>query len=139
MTRLQNVIRPVGPLIEVVIGSSLLQIQTHQQQGLPIPQPFNGRGMLDTGAAITIINPSVVRQLNLLPLQHITTYTSHGLAIVFVYHVSLTIETLTDPLLIVSSALQDIPDFDCLIGRDILDQVVFTYNSPPGYYTLDLP
>lgn len=62
---LQN--SPQGPLLNAVISVSAARHNALISGGLPVPAPQVIRALVDTGASVTSIDPSVLTALNLTP------------------------------------------------------------------------
>lgn len=62
---LQN--SPQGPVLNALVGVSIARQNALTSSGQPIPAPQIIRALVDTGASITSIDPSVLTALNLTP------------------------------------------------------------------------
>jgi len=106
--------------------------------GQPIPPPVVGRGLIDTGASSTAIDPSVIQSLGLLPRGTINILTPSTGAVPHVcnqYDISLII-LMTPPQFHVASLTIPVVEsqllnqgIHALIGRDVLSNGMFVYNG----------
>jgi predicted aspartyl protease len=92
--------------------------------------------MIDTGADITTVSPSVMRKLGLVSLDSQNIRTAAGTARCDVYEVSLTFADHEFPSCLVLESRQEFRTHGILIGRDILNEAVFHYDGPRGRFTL---
>ena len=140
-------IENAGPLLNVQIGVSGPRMAALEQANRPIPPVFSARGLVDTGASCTAIDPSVVTDLELSPtgdMAAITPGTTPGTKPVDVsqYDVGVLIyginnlNPLVIPVLPVIEVELANQGFQALIGRDILARCVLIYNGSLGQYTL---
>ena len=58
-------IAPGGPLLDIMVGVSQARSQALQKLNLPIPSPVQVRGLVDTGASCTCIDPGALNHLGL--------------------------------------------------------------------------
>jgi hypothetical protein len=102
------------------------------------------RGLLDTGASLTAIDPSVLTALSLTPTgtQLVNTPTTGTTPLVvdqydvgFVIPSGSGVPLFSQTLPVIASELVVAQGFHALIGRDILSQCVFVYNGS-GFFTL---
>jgi predicted aspartyl protease len=138
---------PKGPLLTVVVRVSDERYRALVANNHPIPAPVTIRALIDTGASITCIDPSVLRSLSLSPTGSATVNTpSTGNTPVSAdqYDVSITIHGSTNsqiPLVfntipVIQAELLLVQGFHALIGRDILEHCFFSYNGSAGFFTL---
>jgi hypothetical protein len=129
---------PGGPIIDVTIGvSHPRELQLRQFQEV-VPVPLKLRALIDTGASCSLVTQNVVRWLH-LPVRGVTPLrtpstgeTPHEAS---VYEVSLAISLSDDqfrrygvvPVIAHNSVIQ--PGVEALLGRDILQHALFTYNG----------
>lgn len=115
------------------------------QAGRPIPGPVVTKGLVDTGASCTNIDPNIVAALALEPVGEVSMITpSTGATPITVnqYDIGVTIYASLEqvpmriPVLPVAQAPLQNQGFEVLIGRDILAQCVLVYNGAMSQYTL---
>jgi hypothetical protein len=138
-------ISPNGPIVDLIVSASEAKkaalIAAHQ----PIPQVQAVRGLIDTGASCTCVDPTVLRLLDLKPTGNTTVHTPStggapqsvatfdvGLVIPCINSVPFMLSTIE----VIESQLFQAQGFHVLIGRDILAHCHFTYNGLAAYFNL---
>lgn len=136
-----------GPILTAYVGVSQARAAALTAAGVPIPQGVQIRGLVDTGASVTCVDPSVIQSLNLSPTGTVplnTPTTGHTPHNAYQYDVSLlmpgALPTHT-PLLIpniaiVGAVLLQAQGFHALIGRDVLSECLFSYNGQSGLFSI---
>ena len=138
---------PAGPILTGYIGVSLAKRNALTAANQPVPNVVQIRGLVDTGASGTCVDPSVLTSLGLTPTGSVTVNTpSTGSQphTADQYDVSLMIPgalathaPLSVPNLAVMCAeLLLAQGFHALIGRDILARCLFAYNGTTNTFTL---
>lgn len=132
-----------GALIDLSVGVSAARAQALQQAGQLVPNPVVIRGLIDTGASCTCVDPSIPRALGLVPrgvTPILTPSTGAQAHQANLYDVSL---TLLHPKLSLSIANVPVAESQlavqgilALIGRDILANCLFLYDGQAGLFTL---
>ena len=56
-----------GPIIDLAVAISAPRRAAMAEAGLAIPTPVAVKGLVDTGASCTVIDPAVVQELGLTP------------------------------------------------------------------------
>ena len=113
----------------------------------PVPNPVQIRGLVDTGASGTCVDPSVLTTLGLSPTGSVTVNTpSTGTQphVADQYDVSLMIPgahpthapLVVQNLPVMCAELLVPQGFHVLIGRDILSRCLLNYNGPMNLFTL---
>ena len=134
-----------GPLLNVQLSVSAARSAALVADGQPVPNPFVARGLVDTGASCTSIDPAVVNALGIAPTgtaQMVTPSTGPDPVSLEQYDIGLAIYALATqspirlPVLAVVKAQLDNQGFHVLIGRDVLAHCVLVYNGSDGQYTL---
>lgn len=124
-------LRESGPACQVVIQPSEPVIEKLKAENKRIPR-VSVLALIDTGASTTAVSHKVVKKLKLVPRGTARVYTSHkkpetrnefDISLSFDARTCLTIVKVLD------ATLQS-HDIDCLIGRDVLEHGVLTYNGP---------
>lgn len=124
-------LRESGPTCQVVIKPSDPIIEKLESEKKKVPR-VSVLALIDTGASTTAVSHRVVKKLKLVPRGTVQVYTSHkkpetrnefDISLAFDARTRLTIVKVLD------ASLQS-HDIDCLIGRDVLDHGVLTYNGP---------
>lgn len=125
-----------GPIYPVVIKPSSITVEALHLEKKDIPF-IKIRALIDTGAQTTAISQKIVDDLKLIPRGTAKIYTSQSSKMVNEYDVALEFDTdaYIDTLRVVGADLQD-HSIDCLIGRDVLQYGIFTYNGPKQEFKL---
>jgi hypothetical protein len=136
-------IAPGGPLLDFRIGVSQARAQALQQSGLPIPQPLQIRGLVDTGASCSCVDPSALQGLGLTPTGQspmLTPSTGTQPHYANVYDVSLILVhpalQLTMGNVAVAESELMVQGIQALIGRDVLKNCLLVYDGALGVFTL---
>ena len=140
-------ISPKGALLLAFIGVSIPRRDALKVAGQTVPDVVQIQALIDTGASATCLDPSVLKTLDLTPTGSTTieTPSTEGKpVIVDQYDVSLIVPPadLTQIPLIVSTlpvvcvSLLDSFGYHALIGRDILEKCLFSYNGSMKWFTL---
>lgn len=133
-----------GPIVSAYVGVSRPRADALVAAGQVPPQPIQIRGLLDTGASNTAIDPTVLTALGLTPTgtaQVNTPTTGAAPQTVDQYDVGFVIPSpngaplFSQTLPVFASHLFAAQGIHALIGRDILSQCVFVYNGS-GFFTL---
>lgn len=132
-----------GPVLDVSIGVSRPRAEALQKANEPVPDPIRVRGLIDTGASGTCIDPSIIVALKLPPtgVANISTpstgQSTHACnqydASVHLISPDLTFTIHAVP--VIESELSD-QGIEVLIGRDILSQCLLVYNGHTRIFTL---
>lgn len=126
-----------GPIIQIVLKPSDPTVAKLRIEKKDVPL-ITVRALIDTGASSTAISHKIVERLQLIPRGTVKVFTSnkiqetrneYDVAIEFDSNAYLRV------LRVLEANLQD-HSIDCLIGRDILQFAVFTYNGPEKKVTL---
>lgn len=135
-----------GPILNVMVGVSHARAAALQSVGQDVPSSVTCKGLVDTGASCTCIDPHVVSALGITPsgkTQMATPSTGTGVVTVDQYDVSLAIYSkISEPpyripnLPIIESELKVRQGLDLLVGRDVLAECILHYNGQTGLYTL---
>ncbi len=136
-----------APFLNVLVGPNYEAVIRLERQGRVAPAALRVRGLIDTGASHSSVDPSVLSALRLsaagLAQMH-TASTGVTSSRVEAFDISLLIpaantnqEAFVLPNLRVHAVeLTATQNFDALIGRDVLQHCVLTYNGAMGWFTL---
>ncbi len=132
-----------GPLIDLLVGVSRPRAAALRAAGDPVPSNMAIRGLIDTGASNTCVDPEVVTQLGITAtgqVPMITPSTGDQPVDADLYDVSLVlahseISYTFGALPVMCSSLRH-QGFDVLIGRDVLERCLFVYDGRTQIYTL---
>ncbi len=128
-----------GPILHVLISHTTEELTEARSLGFEFPQarPFNG--LIDTGAAVTIINPQLAEtyKLKYTGPESITAAGHTGKYPGYAASISFPDRKLKafDVVRIIACPLAS-AEMSCLIGRDILRFWELTYNGQSGEVTI---
>ncbi len=135
-----------APIINLAIAVSAARRAALQAANVPIPALQWVRGLVDTGASHTCVDPSVFQTLGLQPTGSVPMHTPSTAGVPMAadtYDVGITIPStpasppFQRPNMQVSAAdLLSSQGFHVLLGRDILAQCVMTYNGSMQLLTI---
>lgn len=134
-----------GPIVDMGVLVSTPRRQALIASQRNVPDPVAARGLIDTGASVTCIDPSIIAQLELSPTTRATVHTpssGQGGHECNMYDVSLAIfmdsgqlhlASLTIPVAEAELSHQGV---DALIGRDVLSKALLVYNGVAGEFSI---
>ncbi|MDA8079985.1 MAG: aspartyl protease family protein [Nitrospiraceae bacterium] len=135
-----------GPILTVVFSVSAERHEALTKAGAVIPKPVPIRALLDTGASSTCVDPSVFKSLSLTPtgtVQMVTPSTGKDPVDVDQYDVGIIIPGVSPdtppfvlPILPVCCTDLAMQGIHALIGRDVLEHCVLTYNGSTNLFIL---
>lgn len=143
MPLVNGVIEPSGPTIEIFIAVSGPRLAALQAAQISPPTPILVRGLIDTGASCSGVDPSVISGLGLSPTGTTHVYTPSTGQIPRVcrqYDVSLwlpSVAKIKHTLPVVETHIGH-RGIEALIGRDVLSDCLFIYNGATGTFVLAL-
>jgi len=125
-----------GPIYPVVITPSIPTIEALQLEKKDVPH-IKVKALFDTGAYSTAISKKVANFLKLIPRGTVNVYTSQSNKIVNEYDIALEFDShlYLNSLRVFGTGLHE-HSIDCLIGRDVLQFCVFTYDGPNKRFKL---
>ena len=131
-------LRRDGPTLEVQIepvlaAQRVMQVDGDEVISVPI------RVLIDTGASGTLVQTSVIERLGLdrIGTVLLTTPSTAKPLVRYQYRVRIVLsKTIAFETNAVEGALIG-QDIECLIGRDILEEVVFTYDGPNNRFSIN--
>jgi hypothetical protein len=139
-----NTLLSVGPIIpvEVSMPSALQEFLTKENVSIPAPQV--GYALIDTGASITAIDETVLKQLSILPIDSIPSQTPHGAGRSFVYPTKVSLPSINVKDFSIARVIgcnlkwktADEKEIIMLLGRDMLGGSVLIYNGKSASITL---
>ena len=132
-----------GAFLELEVSASLPRIKALQAAGRVTPTPVRIRGLIDTGASGTAIDPDSLKALQLSPTGQIPIHTpsTRGAPVAFdqydvmlrLLHPKLSIYFQALPVI---AAKVEAQGFQALIGRDVLKECLFVYNGAANIFSL---
>ena len=138
-------VSPVGPIVTCFFAVSEPRRKAILAAGGQPPAAFQGLGLIDTGASCTSIDPSVITALNLTPTGRasvLTPSTGATLHETDQFDIALLIPAdnlaplFVSAMPVISSELLQAQGFHALIGRDVLQSCILTYNGSMNLFTL---
>ena len=130
--------------IEVHVPPKIAEALT--KTGKPVPKGIAGLGLIDTGATLTCISEDVLKTLGLNPFDIVNSGTADGPKKQSVYPARIVFPTKGWTLDLqkavgVNLAGQIIPKTPpepiiALLGRNLLQHWIFTYNGVGGFWTV---
>lgn len=133
-----------GPIIEIMVGTSLPRQEALKEAGQPIPPSKIGKFLIDTGASCTCIDIEFMVSLDISPTGSTTIQTpstNGGVHACNTYDVMFFIPHpnqgghFIEALPILETHLSS-QGIDGLLGRDVLDKCTLIYNGTAQMYTL---
>jgi len=124
--------------VELTVPKEYAQALKAQNQEPPTPQIIPA--MVDTGASITTISTSLGAATGLVSTGPIQIGTAGGTVQGSVYAASLTLPEYGinfDPIEIGGTPTGLPPEFQMLIGRDVLRHLILDYHGPKGEFILE--
>src|SRR5258708_3133639 len=124
MPQLTFPIDPDGLIVPALVGLDGYTMTTLVRAGQLVPTPIRVRAILDTGADVVCVSPSILKQLGIVSSRHTQTHTSGGQAQANLVEISLSIlgpsghvgPTIVQPDVVAMELPQPIPGIDVLIG-----------------------
>jgi len=144
MPHLTYSICPDGFALTVLVGLNGKDTTDLVNAGQVVPSPVSVRAIIDSGSDVTCLATRVAQQLSLVAVAGVNTQTLRGSLNAKLYEVSLSIPrtgNLTGPLLVleqlhVMELVQQLPDIELLIGKDVLLQCLLIIDGPRGEFTV---
>lgn len=134
-----------APIIRAVLSVTQARADALTGAGQPVPAPQAMTALVDTGASCTCVDPAIIQALGLAVTGstlmftpstgaqgHLTDQYDAKIQIFCSQH-QLPLEVPVLP--VVASALR-VQGIDALIGRDVLQQCLLSYNGQSGFFTL---
>ncbi|HMP03724.1 MAG TPA: hypothetical protein PKD86_15295 [Gemmatales bacterium] len=138
MAVLRIPLSPAGPIVPLQITVGASRRQALLKAGQPVPPPIQLAGLLHTGASMTVIDRQLLRRLGLSPTGAVKFKASaQGMSaeISNAYDVGLSLvvggstHRLLDPLAVLEGGFSQ-PEFQALLGRDVLGRLRIEYDGP---------
>lgn len=134
-----------GPILNVIFTVSEARRRALEKADRPVPSLVQVRGLVDTGASHTCVDPSIIQALEIPDsgfASMVTPTTGSSSVRKSTYDVGLAIfATNQDPpyhirnMAVAECELSN-QGFHALIGRDVLSKCILHYNGAAGVYTL---
>jgi predicted aspartyl protease len=137
-------LQPIGPIVRLAVLVSAPRRAALKSARMAVPSPVFIRGLIDTGASGTCVDPDVIRSLGIRPtgaVPIITPSTGNMPHVCMQYDVAIAFELsggefkIIETLPVIESELSH-QGFDALIGRDILSHGLLFYNGENDAVTI---
>jgi len=136
-----------GPLIEVEITAPLEFVEYLRAGGFPKFPVIQGLAQIDTGAAVSAVDPSIFEELGIPSVDREMVQTAHGLSELDRYNASVFFPQLDTIPMSLSYVLGGQirrqsaggEDIIMLVGRDLLQHFTFTYDGPRSRFIVVAP
>lgn len=129
----------VGPVVEVLISPPRVLVDSLKAKGRPAATPVKVMAMIDTGATMSVVTPSVIKGLGLQPISvgQMSTPSTVQSVSANIYNVAVAFPNgvMVDGINVIEAPLGGQP-IQCLIGRDVLRHGVLVYIGYLGQFTL---
>lgn len=144
MPHLTLPITPLGPLLDFICAVSKPRADALIKAGLPVPQAVTVKGLVDTGASITGLDPAILKALGVVSTGTIPVHTpSTKLGVPHVANQFDVSSILVHPMVtrtwmalpVIESELAH-QGIQALIGRDILSFCLMTYDGQAASFSL---
>ena len=133
-TQLPN-LQAMGPLVEMRIWVGAPVEEALKKADRKIPEPVATRGMIDTGATGSVIQPAIARQLGLHPVGVVSISTPSSENVPCLQYLVLFPNNVIVEALAIEAPLRG-QHIQCLVGRDVLAHGVFVYTGYINQFTL---
>jgi hypothetical protein len=134
-----------APLLTAVLRVTQARADALTAAQQPVPPMQRMIALVDTGASCTCVDPAIIQALALSPTGstqmftpstgaqgHITDQYDAGLQI----YCAMTQAPLEIPIIAVVASDLRVQGIDALIGRDVLQYCLLSYNGQSGFFTL---
>ena len=135
-----------APIINVAVMVSMARRSALLAAKAPVPNTQSVRGLVDTGASHTCVDPTVLQALQLQPTGSVQVHTpsTGGVPVsADTYDIGFAIPGpsgstpfLLPSMQVTASGLASGQGIHVLIGRDVLSQFIMTYNGTTGLFML---
>ena len=143
MPHLSLPITPQGCVVDLIVGVSSQRADALRRAGQIVPAFVTVRGLIDTGATSTCIDPDAVRSLGLTPTGTVPIHTPSTAGTAYlcpqydvmlaVYHPKHSLVLGTMPIITTPLSATGV---DALIGRDVLGNCLYVYDGAAGTFSL---
>jgi predicted aspartyl protease len=127
----------MGPLVDLRVWIGTPVEEALKNAGSKIPEPVAAKGMIDTGATGSVIQPALASQLGLQPVGVVSISTPSSENVPCAQYV---VRLILPNSVIVEAFAIEAPlrgqDIQCLIGRDVLAHGVLVYTGYINQFTL---
>ncbi len=139
-----DTLRSSGPIVPVEVGIPRILEEYCVRENIPIPPPVSGYALIDTGAFMSAVHEQLFQDFGIQPIDSIPTWTPHGDSRSFLYPAKMSFPALgvqdLDMGRVIGCELNwvtvDSKQIIMLLGRDLLQNCLFIYNSKAATITL---
>lgn len=143
MPHLTQQISTLGPVLDLLVGPSVPRATALRRAGVAAPPQLSIRGLIDTGASGTCLDPTCVASLSLAPTGQVPIHTpsTAGKPEIYPqYDVSLvllhpSLHVTLPTVAVISTHLVNL-GIHALIGRDVLSRCLLVYDGSAGQFSL---
>lgn len=127
-----------GARLDIEIGVPSVIVDYYKSRGQAPPAPQKVRAMIDSGASISGVKPSVAKAAGLTQTRSVGVSGVLGTESRPVYTAAINLPAYNVNIDVMDFAGVDLAqqDLDVLLGRDVLKNFVFTYDGAEGAFTL---
>ena len=129
-----------GPIIRASLHHPQVLIDILIKAGRQVPSAIPVRALIDTGAGVSVIKPSLATTLGLLQIGTTTVHSASHPSSAPIYAAALSFPELNlrpvDPLRVAALDLPGQDGIDMLIGREVMSRWLFIYTGFIAQYTL---
>jgi len=127
-----------GARLDIEIGVPSVVVDYYKSHGQTPPAPQKARAMIDSGASISGVKPSIAKAAGLIQTSSVGVSGVIGTENRPVYTAALKLPAYDVNFDVMDIAGIDLPqqDLDVLLGRDVLKQAVFTYDGRDGVFSI---
>jgi hypothetical protein len=134
-----------GPVVLLAVSPSASRIKALNASKIPVPEPVVIRGLVDTGASCSAVDPTVIKRLGIEATGNVSILTAstgetphaceqYDVALMLVMPPQdVHVLSVTIPVLQAHLNPQGI---QALLGRDVLSKGILVYNSHSGSFSL---
>jgi len=130
-------LQSMGPLVDMRVWIGTPVEEALKKAGSKVPEPIAVKGLIDTGATGSVIQPTLTQQLGLQPVGvvSISTPSSENVpCLQFVVRLIFPNNVIVECLAIEAPLRGQ--NIQCLVGRDVLAHGVFVYTGYINQFTL---
>ncbi len=135
-TQLPN-LQALGPVVDMRVWIGTAVEETLKKAATKVPDSFPVKGMIDTGATGSVIQPAAIQALGLQPVGVVAINTPssenipcHQYLVRLIFPNNVIVESLAIEAPLIGQQIQ------CLIGRDVLAHSVLVYTEYINQFTL---
>lgn len=128
-----------GALVDVEIGAPVERRAAEEAEGVVPGTPHLVKGLVDTGASISTVSDEVAAAAGLQMIGSVPLGGVGGTSERPIYAASFRLPEydIFFPAIEIAGVTLPVPDFQVLVGRDILERVLLAYHGPTGIFALE--